>query len=336
MKTIDYERYIFRITVQERDESFESFVERLRIQVRKCRFPDIEMQLKDQIIEKCNSKELRQRAFEHEMSLKQLIFTGKTLETAERNYQRDSRDFREPREQFRRQMSREDRPQCSRCGFNDHEQSFHNCPAKRGLCEVCKKPGHFARMCKSHRSVNRNRSRSPIDRNRKTPMRDNQAVVTKQEKPSPPREVAQNILSDPQKTQNEPVATNNHDPRQHVDSKSNESCYQKGSASDLSYHQKVAKSDLCYQQNTAANGHGYQRSTSNDHGLQRMLSKDASFDKSNEASNKTAVKSNCTVADEHKPPTLVIKDITSLAKEQQKLASPTSPMAPIYMHINPE
>lgn len=331
MKTIDYERYIFRITVQERDESFESFVERLRIQVRKCRFMDNEMQLKDQIIEKCNSKELRQRAFENEMSLRQLIFTGKTLETAERNYQRNSRDYREPREQFRRQTSREDRPQCSRCGFTDHEQSYHNCPAKRGLCETCKKPGHFARMCKSQRQGNRNRSRSPIDRNRKTPMRESQTVVTKQEPTSPPREVEQNNLSNSQKTQHEPLEKINQDPRLNVDSKSNDSCYQNGSANDLS-DQKVSTSDSCYQQSTAVNGFGYQRSTSSDHGYQRTLSNDQSVDKSSEA----AVKSNCTVADEHKPPTLVIKSITSLAKEPQKLASPTSPVASIYFHINPE
>lgn len=333
MKTVDYERYIFRITVQERDESFESFVERLRIQVRKCRFADIDMQLKDQIIEKCNSKELRQRAFEHEMSLRQLIFTGKTLETAERNYQRDSREFREPREQFRRQISREDRPQCTRCGFIDHEQSYHNCPAKRGLCEMCKKPGHFARMCKSQRPVNRNRSRSPIDRNRKTPMRDNQAVVPKQEQPSPPREVAQNNLSNSQKEKNEPVATINQDPRLSVDSKPNESCYQKGTENDSSY-QKAATSDSIYQQNAEVNVRSYQRSTSHDQGYQRTLSSDPSLEKS--ASNDVAVKNNGTAADEHKPPTLVIKSIASLAKEPQKLASPTSPVAPIYFHIHPE
>lgn len=85
MKTIDYERYIFRLIFQEPGEKFDSFIERLKIQLRKCNFDDRESSFKDQIIEKCANDELRSKAFENRMTLDQLIYTGRVLEEAGKN-----------------------------------------------------------------------------------------------------------------------------------------------------------------------------------------------------------------------------------------------------------
>lgn len=358
MKTIDYERYIFRITVQERDESFESFIERLQIQLRKCRFADNDMHLKDQIIEKCQSKELRQRAFEHNMSLRQLIFTGRTLDSADRNFSRDRRDrdsHREPREQVRRPFVRDDQHKCTRCGFHDHDQNFHNCPAKRGFCENCKKPGHFKRMCNSYPwPPIRIRSRSPIDRARKTPKRDFQPTVAKLERLSPSikdSKLEQNYANPP-KVSSEP---NNHDPRRYERSRSDEAYQKSTSQSENAFdispkvainnaagYQKPDLSDSksieqAYQQHSAAiASQSYQNPTSNESSLQKVENTVPSSQNSSTSDKSYQKVEDSTVAGGNKLPTLTIKNICSLAKEPQKIMSPSSPVAPIYFHIHPE
>lgn len=41
---------------------------------------------------------------------------------------------------------------CYRCGYHGHVQSDEKCPAKDKKCLKCKKKGHFAAMCKTHRA----------------------------------------------------------------------------------------------------------------------------------------------------------------------------------------
>lgn len=81
VKTIEYERYQFKLIKQETEETFDSFVCRLYTQSRKCDFNDIDSQMKDQIIEKCQSDSLRREAFRNTMTLDQLILKGRTIET---------------------------------------------------------------------------------------------------------------------------------------------------------------------------------------------------------------------------------------------------------------
>ena len=40
-------------------------------------------------------------------------------------------------------------PQCWRCGGSFTPNHINNCPAKVSQCNICKKQGHFAKMCKS-------------------------------------------------------------------------------------------------------------------------------------------------------------------------------------------
>jgi hypothetical protein len=161
--------------MQERTENLESFVRRLRIQARKCQFTDIDSQLKDQVIAKCKSNDLRHEALQNPMSLEQLIFTGKNLEIVEKNSQptRDRSQHRDSNETLRRSSSndryserksfnqfrpavrnhqrspmiRNKNSECNRCGFTDHSFNDPKCPAMKGHCDYCKKPGHFSRMC---------------------------------------------------------------------------------------------------------------------------------------------------------------------------------------------
>lgn len=91
MNDYDYERYVFRLIKQEPGESFNSFLERIENQIHKCGFFDVVTHFKSQIIEKCSMNELRRKAFQNEMTLDHLIFTGRILEEAERNCMKERR-----------------------------------------------------------------------------------------------------------------------------------------------------------------------------------------------------------------------------------------------------
>lgn len=142
MKTLDYERYLFRITKQDTNENFQSFVQRLESQLLKCNFADPEAQLKDQIVEKCIMNDLRCDAFRQLMTLDQLILRGKTLEYAQINSTSDLvKNYAAPSG-----IKRE----CNRCGSKAHLNFYKQCPALKSTCKVCQKMGHFARMCYSN------------------------------------------------------------------------------------------------------------------------------------------------------------------------------------------
>lgn len=156
IKPLDYERYIFRLIKQENGEIFDSFVRRLHMQAKKCYYADFESQMKDQIIEKCGRNDLRKEALSNQMTLKQLTFTGRTLELAEMNCERSKT------QKFNRDLSdetsgRSDDPSniannhCTRCGFPNHFHNDPKCPALKGSCGLCKKPRHFSRMCRERR-----------------------------------------------------------------------------------------------------------------------------------------------------------------------------------------
>lgn len=78
----DYERYIFHLIKQDDGEKFDSFVQRLHHQVKSCVFANPKGQLKMQLLANCSSNELRKKSFAIEMSLEQIILTGKTIELA--------------------------------------------------------------------------------------------------------------------------------------------------------------------------------------------------------------------------------------------------------------
>jgi hypothetical protein len=159
IKTLQHERYLFRQVKQKNGESIDSFCERLRHDIKKCGFKEEEEEnrLKEQIIDKCTSVKLREIALQVDMSLEQLVFTGKTVESNDKN-----KITEPPRPYVVRSYShRDERKECSRCGFYDHSYTSPNCPAFKGRCKLCQKHGHFEKMCwNSKQTRPRSRSRS--------------------------------------------------------------------------------------------------------------------------------------------------------------------------------
>ena len=163
MKTLDYDRYVFRLVKQGNGETIDSFVDRLRHQIKKCQFADEEAQMKDQIIEKGFDNELRKYAFENIVTLSQLILTGKTLEDAKRNSLRES-----SKNVAEKEVKELEKPQCTRCGQYNHKFYDKRCPALNNKCETCRKFGHYTKLCRwtlrqSSDGNSRNKRHAPVD-----------------------------------------------------------------------------------------------------------------------------------------------------------------------------
>lgn len=153
MKTIDCQRYIFRLIKQEPNEPFDSFFQRLREQEKKCNFSDSDERMKEQIIAECSIKEFREHAFEGEINLDQLIFMARTLEHENRT------DTRYSRIALKGCKRAAERRSCTRCGSNDHKYYDMICPALISMCVACKKRGHYSAYCRG-RKFPRKRSHS--------------------------------------------------------------------------------------------------------------------------------------------------------------------------------
>jgi hypothetical protein len=141
--SLSKERYLFRLATQEIDESMEMYHNRLIKLAKNCKFQDCNDQIKDQIIEKTWNKELRQRAFQQEMTLHELVCLGKSLDKIKSTIKV------EPKLENEQKNKDEEKPKifCSACGNNNHASYDKSCPAILEWCRNCGKKGHFQAMC---------------------------------------------------------------------------------------------------------------------------------------------------------------------------------------------
>ena len=137
-----YERHLFREMVQGEDETIDQFAVRLRRKAQQCDYGDqMEAQIRDQIISKCRSNELRRKLLEKGQTL-----TLQSLQEISRNYKavkRQSQSMslssglvnRVDDSMLRRNSG--DKVQsggeCYRCGRRGHFARDPMCPA-RGKC----------------------------------------------------------------------------------------------------------------------------------------------------------------------------------------------------------
>ncbi|KAI0210788.1 hypothetical protein LSAT2_004428 [Lamellibrachia satsuma] len=76
----EYEVFKFHQCEQRADESTDSYCTRLRELAASCQFPEVNREIKTQIITKGNSKKLRIRALSEEMTLEKLLRVGRSFE----------------------------------------------------------------------------------------------------------------------------------------------------------------------------------------------------------------------------------------------------------------
>ena len=153
-KSVDYEIFQFRNTMQQPGETTDQFATRLRKLAATCEFTDVDKELKSTIIQNCLSKRLRRVALRDDLSLDNLPAKARSQEASEA--QAKGIEETHPTlekvnlvNQKRKQSPRtkgEGQTPCRSCGLPwPHKDG--PCPAKGQKCKKCGKPNHFARMC---------------------------------------------------------------------------------------------------------------------------------------------------------------------------------------------
>lgn len=199
-KNVPYNRHMFRQASQGTDESVNQFVTRLRTLSIGCDFGNnLEDFLRDQVIEKCTSNNLRKKLLaETDLKLPKVLKIASALETSEvqsahmsgtTNISADSRTeavnaVKSPRQAYGRAPGysargrgksrsqnhspavHQDRNNsvvtCTKCGMKNH--SAEDCRCSRNItCYACNRRGHFASMC---RTQQRNKSHRPGKQNK--------------------------------------------------------------------------------------------------------------------------------------------------------------------------
>ncbi|XP_040061964.1 uncharacterized protein LOC120836930 [Ixodes scapularis] len=164
--------YRFRQAQQNVGESLDAFYARLRQLSRHCNFPDVDLEVKNQIIIATTSTRLRKYAILHSLDLPDILKQGRMFEDVEHDVSKIERSADKPvlavrkDEQHRgskpkRSLKPPQRPNyqaqhhslstdCHNCGGKwPHGGGRSNCPAWGKTCKACNKIGHFAKVCRS-------------------------------------------------------------------------------------------------------------------------------------------------------------------------------------------
>ena len=98
-KNVAYERHVFRQAYQGQNESMDSYLTRLRNLIKSCEYPDAEvnLNLRDQIVEKCSSNKLRVRFLrEKNLTLDSIVDMARAHEIAEAQARQIEKDTFRP------------------------------------------------------------------------------------------------------------------------------------------------------------------------------------------------------------------------------------------------
>ena len=167
-----YERHVFRNLKQEEGETVDQFITRLRRQGENCNWDNADEPIRDQVIDKCRSADLRRKLLlkgthltlekvqEIARSFEAVDIQFKTMTGVDEDCQQVSRiEQGETADQFK---GKEAKARCYRCDREGHFSRDSCCPARNAECQRCHKIGHFAKVCQT-KTVTRNKEFSPRD-----------------------------------------------------------------------------------------------------------------------------------------------------------------------------
>lgn len=184
-----YNRYVFKSRVQKENESFEQFVTELRTLIKDCDYPaaTTDEHIRDHIVFGVRSSAIRKKlilegsdltlakcldiAHTYELSLPQAQAIGNQTANGAVDAITHNRGrghgrargkprggARQSQDQMNLRGTRQSRDQvrqgnkCDYCGNNKHKNKT-DCPAYGKQCHKCSKYNHFAKLCKSSKSV---------------------------------------------------------------------------------------------------------------------------------------------------------------------------------------
>lgn len=156
-----HERHLLRQMNQNAGENIDAFTVKLRVQAERCNFGDkIEENIKDKIIEKCQSVDLRRELLKKgDASLDEVLQIAKVFETVAQQ----EKSFAvgeipkplitevnkiEAKSSYGKRFVGVERVECHRCGYFGHLARDDKCPAKGKQCNKCGGRDNFAK-CRS-------------------------------------------------------------------------------------------------------------------------------------------------------------------------------------------
>ncbi|XP_064476830.1 uncharacterized protein K02A2.6-like [Ornithodoros turicata] len=154
-KNETYERYKFRIRIQEEGETLEAFYRDLRIQAKSCAFATLEdSMIRDQIVYGITNKKLRQRLLrETDLSMDKAVTMCRASEIETlRSLTFEEKEKGVDKVNATRNWTREqhsDRGADRRCGNCNFVHRHGTCPAFGKICRRCQKYNHFASCCRA-------------------------------------------------------------------------------------------------------------------------------------------------------------------------------------------
>ena len=169
---VPFERHQFRQECQKSNETVDQFVCRLRHKASRCEYTDVNEMICDQVIDKCNSHDLRKKFLEKQcekaLNLADVLKIARTFEAVDRqsgamkltasavksaapqtNMVRRSnwKSSHSDTQTFKRSYSRNGNISCYACGGFGHMSTWDCCPAKNKTCAACGEIGHFKIKC---------------------------------------------------------------------------------------------------------------------------------------------------------------------------------------------
>lgn len=172
-ENLTLKNFQFRAITQDKNEVFTVFCNRVEKEAKHCQFKcsseacTAEMtSIRDQIVIGCCSDEIREEALKKSWELAKLRKEGMRIESAAKGASEITGDAalnKIGKYSFRNTKKKESKAptprkaNCYFCGIaldrKDIPSHAKQCPAKNAVCSNCNKVGHYAKVCKSEKSV---------------------------------------------------------------------------------------------------------------------------------------------------------------------------------------
>ena len=145
-----FERHVFRTMTQQDGETVDQFIARLRKQAQNCNFNDPDVDIRDQVIDKCRSSVLRRKLLGKEnLTLTKVHEVARAMEAVDLQAKQMGEQREEPlgvhkvvqKSSLKTPKQPDKKPnkgRCYRCGQEGHYAREKCCPARQAECSKCK------------------------------------------------------------------------------------------------------------------------------------------------------------------------------------------------------